>query len=316
MMKEWRRSISKKDGRPHIYNSYMAVKPDARGTVQVGSLINQGQRKLMKSIPGGGTIGVTAALGVGGYNWANQGFSFDNESELHSYRQRFQLYAAEKGVHLTDEDMMKFKEPVHFAAFNDGKKYIIDLEEPMNLSQQQKDTKSLSGVEGEHKLTSAEIASGKSRRMACHLGKSFLLGRSWHGIWDSKEENTATKYADQYYQLRDRAAKFLEPEYRAVGTAAASGERVTPTRRPETTRRPSGSDGGESARLIQYFTPRVAPGMPGRSIRMTPQRISRVMRMSDDQIEHFIRNAKITRDASRRLRALMAERRRGGSGGR
>lgn len=309
MMEDWSRSFSKgEDGRPHIYNSIMRVDPASRGGVQIGNLINQGQRKLMKSMPNGGTVGVTAALGVGGYNWANQGFSFERRGELEQYRDNFERFLADKGIHLTKEDLKKFTQPVHFAAFTDGKKYLKTIDSPIRLSPQQIQSKSLSGVEGEHPLTQEEISSGKSRRMLVHLGKLFLLGRSWKGIWDSKKENAATKYADRYYDLRDKASKLLEPEYLDIQQRARSGARSQPVERPAPVPRSSvaGVSSGESQRLIQWWTrgPSV-PGKPSPRIRITPKRLRRLQRMPDNELRHFHDNANITSSARSQVKELL-----------
>ena len=310
VMDRWQRTFTKINGRPDIHNDYMKVNTSARGTVQIGNLINQGQRELMKSLPRGGTISVYAALDVGGYNWANQGFSFDSEDTTRSYRANFQRFLAEKNIHLTDADMMKFKDPVHFAAFTDGKKYEKRVE-PMKLSQQQIETGSLAGVQGENKLTPEEIRSGKTNRMLCHLGKLFMLGRSWNGTWDSAEQTPASKYAEKYYQLRERASKVLEPEYNNVAAAVASGERTRAAPRPavqsrESVMAASGAT-GRGAQLINSWT---RPGIPGTrqpAIRMTKQRVERFKRLPVGDMEHFISNARLTPAARRQLRTAMAE---------
>jgi len=300
IMRDWSRQWSKKEGRPHIYNSFMEVRADYRGTAKVGDLINRGQRELMRRQPNGGVVEVTAALDVGGYNWANQGFSFSSPSELNSMRNNFALFCAENGVHLTTEDLQAFTEPVHFAAFTNGKKYIKNVHQ-YKLTPAQIQSRSLTGSAGEHPLTREEISSGRSTRMACHLGKAYLLGRHWHGTWDSKEENATTRYADAYRALRERAVKHLEANYQRVAQAAQAGERATPQARQVTPRASiSTGGGGISERQIQYWSPRIV-GSGRTNIRMTAQRIRRVMRWPPDQREHFIRNAPLTPAARREL---------------
>src|SRR3990172_6672901 len=140
---------------------------DANGN----NLINAGQRDLMRSIPGGGVIHVHANIDVGGYTWCNQGFTFDTDkSPLNSWRQKLRLFSQQHGINLTDSDLSHFTEPVHFAAFTNGKKYLHKIEDRgrggdyrIKLSQKQIETKSVSGVAGEHSLTAKELAEGKKK---------------------------------------------------------------------------------------------------------------------------------------------------------
>jgi hypothetical protein len=254
---------------------------------------------------------VYAALDVGAYNWANQGFSFDSQETLRQYRRDFKMFAAQNGVNLTDEDMMKFKDPVHFAAFKNGKSYIKTTRGELKLTQQQKETRSLTGVPGEHPLTADEVRSGKTSRIACHLGKAFMLGRSWHGTWDSKEDTVASRYAEAYYQLRDRAIENLETDYRGLVDTVATGGRAGPAReepRPVTPRASTGSVTSEH--YLRIWTPRGIPGTAPRSIRMTKQRIQRIKRWGTSDIEHFLRNANLTRAARGQVRQVLEERQR------
>ena len=307
IMESWSRKWSKQDGRPHIYNSYMKVKSEYRGTAKVGDLINKGQRELMKRQPRGGVVEVTAALDVGGYNWANQGFSFSTPGELRTMRQNFQLFCEEKGVNLTNEDMQHFTEPVHFAAFNDGKKYVKSVN-PYKLSPEQIENESLAGSAGGHPLTAEEKRTGKSSRMLCHLGKAFLLGRSWRGTWDSQEENATTRYADSYRQLRERAVKHLETGYQGVTQAVQGGQRRQAAPWPtQVTRRDSVGIPVVDT-VIEAWTPRQTTLGRRPSIRMTTARVNRLMRMPRDHVEHFIRSAPLTPAARRVLRNKLAER--------
>jgi 8-oxo-dGTP pyrophosphatase MutT (NUDIX family) len=309
IMESWERKWSLKDGRPNIYNSYMAVKTNKRNGAKIGDLINKSQRELMKSLPNGGTVNVTAALDVGGYNWANQGFSFETESELRGMRDNFQRFAQEKGVHLTDADMRNFTEPVHIAAFTDGKKYEKNVRS-YKLTPDQISSSSLSGAAGSHALTADEKRSGTSTRMLCHLGKAFMLGRSWHGEWDSKEVTSASRHADEYRQLRERAIKVLEPTYLNVvsETKAGNRSRGAPDTRQVTSRSslPSGTNANSEHR-IRTWTPR-----GGGNIRLTKTRIDRVMRMDETAIRHFIANAPLTSRARGELRKRLSERGRNG----
>lgn len=299
IMQDWRREWSKQGGRPHIYNSIMVVKSEFRGGAKVGDLINKGQRELMKAQPRGGTVGVTAALDVGGYNWANQGFSFSNQRDLQSFRQRFQLFCQEKGIHLTNEDMEAFTEPVHFAAFNDGKKYIKNVKE-YKLTQAQKDSGELAPG---HPLSREEKSAGRSNRMACHLGKAFLLGQHWSGIWDSREANATTRYADSYANMRERAVKHLEANYQAVSSAAQAGERTREAPRSErVTPRSSVGQGVNRDNVERHIRSWTPAGDRG-NIRMTKTRIQRILRWPPADVDHFLANASLTPAARRAIRA-------------
>lgn len=318
LVTEWRRSFYKgDDGRPNIHNDYLAVPMNQRGTLQIGNLINQGQRKLMRSLPGGGTIDVFANIDIGGYNWANQGFSFTDSSTLTSFRRKFQLFCAERGTHLTDADMLKFKEPVHFAAFKNGKKEVKTLGQPINLSRSQLESKSLTGVPGEFTLTDSEIANKTTKRMACDIGKLFLARSegSWNGKWDSRQNTEASRYADKYYELRDRAASELDGEYQGVVAAVKAGERrgrvpapTTITPRSSIPASSESSPSGHSSQAIRNWTPRDVVGASPRSIRMSPQRMARIERWPAGEAEHFLRNARITRDAKNRIREIISRR--------
>jgi hypothetical protein len=212
--------------------------------------------------------------------------------------------------------MRKFKAPVHFAAFKDGKKYIKNVGSKIKLTQQQIESRSLTGVPGEHTLTAEEIREGKSSRMACHLGKLFMLGKSWNGVWDSKEETPESRYAEAYYQLRERAIDRLETDYQGLVQATSGGERRAPAReepRPVTPRASLGGAGtGLSEQYMRYWGRGSIPGRPAPSIRMTKQRIQRIKRWPVSDIEHFMRNAPLTRAAKNQLRDVLLERQRSG----
>jgi 8-oxo-dGTP pyrophosphatase MutT (NUDIX family) len=306
VMDGWRRNFSKENGRPHIYNAYMKVKASARGSVQIGNLINQGQRKMMKSIPGGGTIGVTANIDVGGYNWANQGFSFKRSSDLGEYRRDFKYFLERKGVHLTDQDLNAFTEPCHFSMFTNGKKYVTSTSNGVmiKLSNEQMETRSLTGVAGENPLTDSEIRSGKSDRMAISLGKMFMLGKHWSGIWDSNKDTQANKFADKYYELRDRATDVFKQEYKDLMSAIENGSRDTSTRTRPTSSTPAPTTSASSSavigtgrgqRAISAWTPSSG------NMTMSERRVRTVAAMSQADYDHFMSNARITRTARSRI---------------
>lgn len=312
MMDGWTRTWNIRDGRPHIHNDYMKVNPDSRGTIQIGNLINQGQRRLMRSMPNGGLVTVLAAIDVGGYNWANQGFSFDSNSTLQAYREAFQSFARSKGIDLSDEDMKKFKAPVHFAAFRDGKKYMKELEKPIKLNPEQIESRSLSGVTGEYPLTEEEIRSRKSTRMICHLGKAFMLGRSWYGHWDSKKDNRPeARYAEAYSQVRERAVENLEPEYRALIDRAVSGESAPRPSAPATPATPATAPPTTPPTDAPAYARHYLRMWGGRgTIRMTPQRMNRMRRIPLADATYFARYAPISLAARRQINEIVAERRR------
>lgn len=305
MMNGWRRTWRKdSDGRPRISNDFMEVSSGARTGVQVGSLINAGQRKLMRAQPNGGTVAVHANIDVGGYNWANQGFSWTSRAQTDSFRQRFQLFLKEKGIELTDNDMKHFKEPVHFAAFDDGKKYVKDLRNPVKLSREQITAKSLSGVEGELPLTPEEIRQGKAYRMSCHLGKAFMLGTDWFGDWDSAKDTEASKFADQYLQLRERATQHLSAEYRNTAKETKAGQRTYVARRDErpVTARASVGASPQAQRYLDHWRPR---GTGRSNITMTQARLNRMKRWETSDINSFLRHAPLTSGGKRQIQELL-----------
>lgn len=224
----WSRSFSLKNGKPHIYNSYLVVNSGARNADQpIGQLINFSQQDMLKT-HGSGKIEVSASLDVGGYNWANQGFSFQSSSAASSMRGRFGEFLARNGISLTDEELTLFTQPCHFANFDDGKKYDIDLARAIPLSEKQKETRSLVGKAGEHSLFAAEIEAGETTRMRGHLGKKFLLGKSWNGVVkvsQMNDRNDAYRLARNYRQMRGEAWKLLSEPYKSMIEKVMAGER-------------------------------------------------------------------------------------------
>jgi len=318
IMEGWSRRWSKgDDGRPAIENSFMSVNQAARTGVQVGNLINHGQRKMMRSIPGGGTTHVHANIDIGGYNWCNQGFSWDRSSDASGFRQRLKMFADQHGIQLTDEDLRHFKEPVHFASFDDGKRYVMKLTDnprtrggSLPLSQKQKDAGTLSGNAGEHPLTPEEIRSGKTERMVVHLGKKFMLGTDWYGTWDSAKETDASKFADKYYEIRDRATEHLNPQFKQVLADVKAGRRgrgsTQEAPRPAVARAsfqsaPAGAEPHEqhTDRYVRYWQ------REGRNITMSPRRMRTVASWSPVEIKSFMARAPISPAAKRRLRELL-----------
>ena len=317
MMEHFERAWNKRDGRPHIHNNYMKTRDDVRDGIQVGNLINEGQRRLMKSLTDGGSVTVFADLDVGGYCWAQQGFTFEDRSSLQSMKQKFKYFLQENNISISDEHLDAFKDPVHFAQFGvtSDKKYVVSTSggDVLPLSQQQKESKSLTGKAGEHPLSASEISSGKTTRMAVHLGKKFLLqggGYKWNGVWDSKVENDASKLADGYYQMRGRASELLSPQYRAATESALAGrsrgDEPVRTSRTEVTAATT-STSSTVSNTVRYWQ-----RTPGTNIVMSESRVKRVMRMSESDRNEFLRVAPITSAARQRIRNLI---RTGGSSG-
>jgi len=288
---EWRRSWNRRGGRPHIHNDYLKVNTTHRNGARLGNLINVGQRKLMKAQPNGGTVTVTAALNVGGYTWANQGFSFEHDSDATGYRNSFKNFLSTYGISLTPSELALFKEPCHFSAFSNGKKYIFTSEERMPLSHQQITTKSLNGVEGEYPLTEQEISEGKSYRMLVHLGKKFMLGKGWRGIWDSNRDSIASRFAEKFVELKEAAAKVFGPEYSNVmGQAASGSRRVEPPPAPTPQLPPDQQAAvAHAQRAISWWR------RGERRIVMSKRRVRSVLGMTQPNFEYFLANAPITR---------------------
>lgn len=314
VVENWRRIWQKNaDGGPHIYNDYLVVRSEHRRH-NLGSLINKSQQKLMiEHAPNNGSVGVTAALSVGGYNWANQGFSFANPSTLNEFRSSFRQYARSMGVNLTDADMQKFTKPFHFAAFDDGKRYPINTSKNVELTPEQIESRSLDG-QGKHPLNADEISSGKTTRMMAHLGKTFMLGRSWRGIWKAKgyQNDIATKFANRYDQLRTKAATEVDTGFSQVVGAVQAGERaapVAPARSPAPTRgspTSSSTPSGVSDYVGSYLR-RWRPTGRNRSYTINEGRERVMRRWTADQIREFMRYAPMSRTGRARVRRLLIE---------
>jgi ADP-ribose pyrophosphatase YjhB (NUDIX family) len=222
--RSWDRTWNTRSGKPHIHNNYLKTRADTRGH-RIGQLINMAQQELMEKV-GGGYVTVHAALGVGGYNWANQGFSFSGG--LEEKKRRFKSFLSEHGINLTPQEMALIKEPCHIAAFDDGRRFerknIVDDDGNriyIDLSPKQKETRSLTGVRGEMPLTDAEMRDGRVNRMAVHLGKMFLLGGSWSGVWQTGPR-VAKTMAHKYF--RNRQLGTLGTKYNAMITRHTRSE--------------------------------------------------------------------------------------------
>jgi hypothetical protein len=315
-----RREFSISSGRPMIYNSILTVPESMRDGTNVSNMINRGQRDLLRSTPTGGKIKVNANIDIGGYTWANCGFSTDSMSDL---RRGFKEFLANKGITLTNEEWATFKDPVHIAQFDIGVKKIKTMFVAVPLSQKQIETRSISGVSGKHTLTDEELRTGKSNRIAMSVGKEYLLsggGRSYGGYWDSRTDNETTRFADNYYTLRDNAKKFLSSEYRAaMARVSSAAPQVTPTpvvsaSEPTVPRTPAG-EAAAPAGLSDYARSQIqrvgdnwTNGRTGK-ITITTARLHTVVRWTHEQKEHFISTfgTKLTRDAIRKIRTSTPE---------
>jgi hypothetical protein len=212
----WQRTWDIEGGRPHIYNNLLKVDEDAKGGAKIGHLVNESQRKLMleHAGPNGGTVTVTAALSVGPYMWCNTGFSYKYESSRERHVNCLKNFLRETGQSLSEEQIALFTDPCHFAAFDDGKLYELQLKNPSKLTPKQIETGYLDGVaNGKWKLTEREKADGESMRMAVNAGKYLLLknpdSSSWNGIWDSKKDTIASRYAAEYTRDKKSALRLL-----------------------------------------------------------------------------------------------------------
>lgn len=271
----WQRTWSKQGGGVvDIHNDYLAVNPSARGAdAPIGSLINKSQVELLRRFaPEKGQVTVYAALDVGGYNWANQGFSFE-DSDIGGLRSAFGSFLARKGINLTEQELRQFTLPAHFAAFTDGHLYEHNAGSEIPLSKKQKEHRTVDGKPNGVPLTSEELRKGKTARMMVHLGKKFLLGRAWNGIMkvrDMTPDNEAFHYFQNYNNARDRAWSLLKPGYRMVvervmgeraGAAVTRAPDVPPMptsaaarrRRSPSVRRPRGFDSWEWQRQERWI---------------------------------------------------------------
>lgn len=120
----------------------------------------------------------------GGYVWANNGFDFQDKSELDGIRGLFKKFLAQYGVTISDKNLKLFTKPCHFAAYGCG--IMADI-------------------------------NGKKY----YLGKAFLLNISWSGIQKTSARNSVErKYATAYYNenisalRRKTAIKTLGKNYR------------------------------------------------------------------------------------------------------
>ena len=236
--RSWRRSWRNNGGHPAIYNALLETNPSVRGTgPEIGELINKAQNKLMQETdPDHGQIEVFAAMTVGGYNWANQGFRFDQASgDRGVVLMQFKNFLAEHGIRLTDEELSHFKEPCHFAAFHDGKFYEVHTSDALALKPDQVAHGTLDGKPGGKPLTPSEVSAGRTNRMLVHLGKKFLLGKSWHGISRASEQNDrneAWRFFQIYRRMKVDSWKVLNDRYKAAVEAVQQGQRtMTPEQR-------------------------------------------------------------------------------------
>lgn len=318
------------DGHPEIYNALLIVNSEFRGTgVNLGSMVNSAQIKMMKAIdPNKAAIKVTAALGVGGYNWANQPFSFQSDSQRRSLVDSFaRTLETESGVRLTEAQKALFKYPCHIAAFDDGKTYVKTVSDSLSLSDKQRETNSIICVPGQHPLTSDERSSGKTRRVSCHIGKYFLLGHSWSGIAEMKnmkEDHAPYRYFQTYAALKRRSYTTLDQPYVAVvesakektsGRAAGAPPPVTSPPASAPVARPAGEsfesiDFGSAPRyagsaLRRYLQSRTVNG----KIRMSANRWIRMQAWDVRDVEWFVANARpyLTRDARQRANTILTE---------
>lgn len=221
----WTRDWNREQGGAHIHNSYLHVNAEVRGaSVPISGLINKSQIKLLKKLdPQKGRITVQAACDVGGYQWANQGFSFFNSDTATRFREQFIRFLKDTAdIRMTDEDAKEFKMPVHFASFDDGRLYEHAASSLLKLSAKQKATGTLDGKVGGVPLTSREISDGKTMRMMVHLGKLFLLtggrhqSRSWYGeikVKNMEPGNEAYEHFMNYDRVKTEAWKHLNAKY-------------------------------------------------------------------------------------------------------
>jgi 8-oxo-dGTP pyrophosphatase MutT (NUDIX family) len=298
------------ESKTEIYNSYLIVHSDQRGKNPIGTLVNMAQLDFLKKhAPDNGQIKVYAALDVGGYNWANQGFAFESNSTLSSYRSQFQRFLRAKGISLSDEEMRHFKLPSHFAAFHDGKYYESRGSAPLN--KKQKEFGNLEGKEGgATPLTDQEIRNGKTRRF--HLGKAFLLGEGWQGVMKAKdmvEGNEQYDHFRNYSQLKLDAWQALSPQYQETVRATQSGDRSrsTSSRSEATPTRGSPSSGSANTRMAERAIRNWPVPAGRRNVTINDARIRRMGRWSEEDFDHFIRNARLTADGRARVRAKKRE---------
>ena len=103
----------------------------------------------------------------GGYIWANQGFDFQNKSDLPRFRSIFKQFLAGYGVSMDAGDLKKFTKPCHFAAFGCG------------------------------------IGARDGEGRPVHLGKAFLLEQTWFGRWSTDKPDAEEKRYARLYNRPD-----------------------------------------------------------------------------------------------------------------
>ena len=169
----------------------------------------------------------------------------------------------------------------------------------------------MSGVAGENTLTAQELESGKTNRMMVHLGKKLMLDTDWYGAWDSKENTEASKFADNYYELREKAVEHLSSQYQDILKKVKEGGAayvVSPETRPITPRASVGTGSGTVDRYLRFWAPRSRPGTPARNMTMTERRARTVMTWPREDVQKFIKHAPLTAAAKRALRTALAGR--------
>jgi 8-oxo-dGTP pyrophosphatase MutT (NUDIX family) len=297
------------DSKTQIYNDYFIVNSSARGAdAPLGALVNQSQVAFIKAhAPNNGQIAVTAALSVGGYNWANQGFAFTRTSTLESYRSQFQRFLSRKGINLTDADMQHFKLPCHFSAFHDGKFYESSSR-PAPLTPNQKKFGNLEGKEGgATPLLELEIGSGKTNRF--HLGKVFLMGESWSGVFkvrDMAEGKEQYEHLKNWNQLKLDAWQGFKPDMKKVVEAVQAGERAGRTTSPSTPTRGSPDVSSAPRRAGRAITG-WQPSGNRRNITVTEARLRNMRFWTVEDFDYFIRSANLTANGRARVRARKRE---------
>jgi 8-oxo-dGTP pyrophosphatase MutT (NUDIX family) len=298
------------ESKTEIYNDYLIVNPEHRGKNPIGTIVNMAQLKFLKDhAHDNGQIAVFAALSVGGYNWANQGFEFKSSGERGTFQTRFQRFLKAKGINLSDSEMKNFKLPAHFAAFHDGKYYESRGSAP--LSKAQKEHGNLEGkAGGQTTLKPSEISDGKTKRF--HLGKAFLLGSDWKGVMKAKkmtEGNEQYDHFKNYSQLKLDAWQSLSPAYKETVEATRAGDRSRPTSATSESAPTRGSPPpeGVNTNSSQRALRRWLPPRGRRNVTINEARLRRMSYWTPDDFDHFIANASMTADGKARVRAKKRE---------
>lgn len=272
--RRWGRMWQKSGGSVKIYNSILEVSSSARNSANpIGALINEGQLKLLRTHAPEGKIAVTAALDVGGYNWANQGFEFSDSGHAADLRRAFKSFLSQYGISLTDEELSHFKLPCHFSSFDTGLRI-------------------------------------EKNGMQVHLGKAFLLGRSWSGVMyatpRSELSREAQKHFENYQRLKTRSwqelsTKFVVKRHQGEGSTTRTPPRTTATTTAPP--RPASSASSPHREEAERYVRRWARS--GRNIVLTERRLLRIRNMSPEVRAEFLRLAPLTRNAMRRIRAAI-----------